>query len=74
MSIKQYLVTCLLEIEVDDENLEYEPFATVDGVQEEFDSWLSDLDFRGSISVVTNDDDEVTEQELELQHLQRTGG
>ena len=74
MSIKQYLVTCLLEIEVDDENLEYEPLATADGVHEEFDSWLNDLGFSGSIYVVTNDDGEVTEQELELQHLQRAGG
>lgn len=70
MSIKQYLVTCLLEIEVDDDNLEYEPLATVGGVHDEFDSWLNDLGFSGAIYVRTNDEDEVTEQELDAQHEQ----
>jgi len=57
MSIKQYVVTCLLEYEVDDDNLEYEPLSTADGVHDEFESWLNDIGFSGDIYVRTNDED-----------------
>lgn len=52
MSIRKYVVTCVIECEVDDENLADEQYATAGGVDDEFNSWLKDLGFVGDIYVM----------------------
>jgi len=53
MSYRKYVVTCILEIDVEED----EQLATASGVDDEFNSWLKDLGFKGDIYVMGLEND-----------------